>query len=467
MFGAQAYNQPNQGNQNNMSLFGQGSPQQQGLFGINPSNNGFAQSMSLGGPPGMFSPPQGLFSAPSGSSDGEASSQNQSNNNMSATFGPADRQRQSEQKKNYSSAILGSENGYFGGGLQENSNQQNEPNPNISNRLFNKNAGLPIIPFNVPTLFGNNSGNGSHIFEQSSQELKNQDDRTGIDRKSILVEKQKEEDGSSHCLYCPKKYSELNKMICEECVSSRYSKRDLRIRLNQIEEKQKVDQEELKRLRRQTVFLEKEKYEKQITHQNDINELKAQLGLEATHNSGLIEEITKLKDIVKFNSKFREECRLITEENQEGWGKVYLWAEKFNTLMNKLLPKVQTEANEINKILIKEEEYIIFSVQDKLSKIPKDIMEILESIQEERKTELGCMKQAQTQVLSVLESQKIAFEKCDIAFPAITMALAVKPFTNDIAKIEEGISELENMKNELALLAIFSVEEGKGPEKSE
>ena len=87
--------------------------------------------------------------------------------------------------------------------------------------------------------------------------------------------------------------------------------------------------------------------------------------------------ITKLNDIVKGHYNFKEECRLLTEENQEGWKRIYLWAEKFGLFTNRLVETIPERANDINRILIKEEEGIVFTLQEKLSKIPKDIIEVL------------------------------------------------------------------------------------------
>ena len=116
---------------------------------------------------------------------------------------------------------------------------------------------------------------------------------------------------------------------------------------------------------------------------------------EEIHGNDLLNTITNLNDIVRVNQNFKEECRLLTEENQDGWTKVYSWAEKFDIFTNHLLEKLPEKANEINKILIKEEENVLFSIQEKLSAIPKQIISILEKVQEDKKVELDCLKETE------------------------------------------------------------------------
>lgn len=81
---------------------------------------------------------------------------------------------------------------------------------------------------------------------------------------------------------------------------------------------------------------------------------------------------------MRVSESFKEDSRLITEENQEGWKRIYKWAEQFNLFMNRVVETVPQKANELSKILIKKEEDIVFSLQEKLSVIPKGLISILE-----------------------------------------------------------------------------------------
>jgi hypothetical protein len=183
---------------------------------------------------------------------------------------------------------------------------------------------------------------------------------------------------------------------------------------------------------------------------------------ETKENETLIERITQLKDIVKIRKELKDEAKVLTEDNQDAWMKVFDWAERFNIVISKLKERLPKKAEEINKLVAKQEERILFSIQERLPKIPSEIIEALEKAQQEKKVELECLRETEKQVLGVLESQKSAYQICKVAFPELTLSLAVKPFREDIAKTEAAIAELEEMKEELSTLAIFSLDQSKG-----
>ena len=120
-----------------------------------------------------------------------------------------------------------------------------------------------------------------------------------------------------------------------------------------------------------------------------------------------------------------------------------------------MLPK---RGNQISKLIIKAEEELIFTLQHKLSNIPKEIIDTVEEAQEEKRNELKCLKETQQQVLTVLESQKAAFEKCDTAFPELTLNLAIEPFKAGIANLQKHIDQLEEAKSKLTLFSIFNID---------
>jgi hypothetical protein len=68
--------------------------------------------------------------------------------------------------------------------------------------------------------------------------------------------------------------------------------------------------------------------------------LKDKLEAEVKNNRELIGKITRLNDVVKVHEDIQDESRLITEENQNGWKRIYRWAEKFNLFVNKLVEAV-------------------------------------------------------------------------------------------------------------------------------
>ena len=120
-----------------------------------------------------------------------------------------------------------------------------------------------------------------------------------------------------------------------------------------------------------------------------------------------------------------------------------------------MLPK---RGNLISKHIIKTEEDIVFTIQRKLSEIPKVIIDTIEEAQEEKRNEMRCLNETQQQIVSVLEGQKAAFEKCDTPFPEQTMTLAIEPFKVGISNLQRHIDQLEEAKSELTLLSIFSVD---------
>ena len=253
-------------------------------------------------------------------------------------------------------------------------------------------------------------------------------------------------------------------MICEDCVISKSEKqkKNFELKMTEYQVKEKKDAEEIKFLKKKLATLVKDNKEMEIEHEKEINRLKAQIENESAQNGDLLNTITRLNDVVRVQDNLKEEYRLITGENQEGWKKVYQWAEKFNLFTDKLLELIPEKSSDINKILIKQEEQVTFSIQEKLSQIPKELVTIIESVQKDKSVELDCLNETKKQIAVVLEAQKATFEQSKIEFPEMTMTLALQPFETSVGQTENFIAELEDMKSECELFSTFKVELCKG-----